>query len=136
MANYDHAARTQTLARIVGPYLVVMALVLIVRSADLPLLLPAFMQDDALVFATGAFTLMAGLTIVGLHHHWSSAAAIVITVIGIAAAIKGAMLMIAPTLGSEITAAVVRTQIVLWIAALIELAIGLWLSYAGWLTKP
>ena len=60
MTAYDPAVRTRTVARIVGPYLVLMAVALFARQGELELLLPAFMQDAPLVLATGAFTLMAG----------------------------------------------------------------------------
>jgi hypothetical protein len=136
MPAYDPAVRTRTLARIVGPYLVVMAVMLFVRQGELPLLFPAFMQDGPLVLATGAFTLMAGLAIVAAHHHWNTPAAIAISLIGIVATLKGASLMIAPDLGTEITAGVAGTPIVLLIAAAVALAAGLWLSFVGWLSKP
>ena len=89
-----------------------MAATLLARQDDL-LLLPAFMQDEPLVLATGAFTLTAGLVMVAAHHHWTSAAAIVISLIGIAAALKGASLMIAPNLGTEMTASVVQAPLML-----------------------
>ena len=135
MTAYDPAVRTRTVARIVGPYLVLMAVALFARQGELELLLPAFMQDAPLVLATGALTLMAGLVLIAAHHHWTSAAAIVISVIGIAAALKGAWLMIAPGLGSEITAAAVSSPLVLPIAAGADLLVGLWLSFVGWLAK-
>ena len=101
----------------------------------MPQLLPDFMQDDPLVLATGAFTLMAGLTVIALHHHWTNAAAIVISLIGVAAAAKGAWLMIAPAVGVEMTDAIARTPSILLIAAGVELLVGLWLSFIGWRSK-
>ncbi len=53
----------------------------------------------------------------------------------VAAALKGASLMIAPNLGAEMTAAVVHAPLVLPIAAGAELMVGLWLSFVGWLSK-
>jgi hypothetical protein len=135
MTAYDPAVRTRTMARIVGPYLVLIGAALFARHDTLPALLSAFMQDVPLVFATGAFTLMAGLAIIAAHHHWNSAAAIVISLIGVAATLKGASLMIAPDLGAEMTAAVVQMPNVLPIAAGGELLVGLWLSFVGWFAR-
>jgi hypothetical protein len=135
MHDSDPHLRTRTVARVVGPYLVVVAVTLFARRASLPILLPAFMLDAPLVLATGAFTLTAGLVIVALHHHWTSAIAICVTLIGIAAAFKGALLMIAPGVGAEVTAAVVRTPVFLSIMASVALLVGLWLSFVGWLSK-
>ena len=135
MSAYDPVVRTQTLARIVGPYLVIVAVALFAQLDTLHLLFPAFMQDGPLVFVTGAFTLLVGLVVIALHHHWDSAAAIAISLIGIAAALKGALLMIAPTLGSAMTVTVVQTPPLMLIAIVLELAVGLWLSYVGWFQR-
>ncbi|HEY1926730.1 MAG TPA: hypothetical protein VGG92_04630 [Caulobacteraceae bacterium] len=136
MADYDPVARTRTLARIVGPYLVVMGVMLFELRGALPTLLPAFMQDGPLVLASGAFTLMAGLAIICAHHHWTGASAVVISLIGVGASLKGATLMIAPGLGSDLTAAVVRTPSILIVAATVALLVGLWLSFVGWIRPP
>lgn len=132
MTDYDPVARTRTLARIVGPYLIVLAVTLFVRQDTLAILLPAFMGHAALVLVTGAFTLMAGLAIIAAHHHWTGASAITISLIGIVAAIKGATLMIVPTLGAEITAGVMRAPPLLLVVAVVVLLLGLWLSVVGW----
>lgn len=132
---FDPVVRTRMLARIVGPYLVIVAVALFARLDTLHLLFPAFMQDGPLVFVTGAFALMAGLVVVAFHHHWDTSAAIAISLIGFAAALKGAMLMIAPTLGSAMTVVFVQSAPVMLIAIVFELVAGLWLSYVGWFQK-
>jgi hypothetical protein len=134
MLVHDPAVRTRTLARIVGPYLAVMAVMLFVRQGALPTLLPAFMGDAPLVLVSGAFTLIAGLAVIAAHHRWTGASAIAISLIGVAAALKGAMLMIVPSLGSAMTAATARPPVLL-VAAVVVLLIGLWLSFVGWLSK-
>jgi hypothetical protein len=136
MQSYDPIVRTRTLARVVGPYLAIMALALIARAGDVALMLPAFMSDAPLVLATGAFTLMAGLAMLAAHHHWSSPAAIVISLIAIAASAKGAWLMLAPDAGAALTAAIVRAPPLLIGAACLDLLLGLYLTYVGWLAKP
>jgi hypothetical protein len=132
MPNPDAAARTRALARVVGPYLVVTAAALFARQDTIALVFPAFMQDGPLVLATGAFTLMAGLTIIALHHHWTGASAIAVSLVGVAAALKGAMLMVAPTLGAAATAAVVRAPAAMLVVAALMLILGAWLSFVGW----
>jgi len=132
MTTTESAIRTRTLARILGPYLTVMGAVLLARGTDLTLILPAFMQDGALVFTTGAFTLMAGLTVVATHHHFTSLAAIVISLVGIVAVAKGASLMIAPDVGAAMTHAIAVNVAFLSGAAALLLLVGLWLSFVGW----
>ena len=136
MAPDQSAARTRTVARLVGPYLIVMATALFVRRDEMANLLPGFMADDALVLATSAFTLMAGLAILALHPIWRGAAALVVSFVGLAATLKGAWLMIAPDWGADATAAFIATPFALEAAAGFEILVGLWLTYAGWLSKP
>lgn len=135
MAAYDPIVRTRTLARIIGPYLLIMAATLFVRQEELPQLFSDFMQDGPLVLAGGAFTLMAGLVVIVTHHHWNSPAAFLVSLVGVAAALKGASLMMAPDLGVEMTAAFAEAPYALMISAGVEFVAGLWLCFAGWLSK-
>lgn len=133
MTPESRALRTRTLARIVGPYMIVMAAALFARFDTLALMLPAFMQDAPLVLATGAFTLMAGLVMLGLHHHLDTTPAIALTAIGFMAALKGAWLMIAPEVGAALTQSVAANSAILLGSALFMLLMGLWLSFVGWI---
>ena len=128
----DPHVRTRTIARVGGPYFLVMALTLFARADSLALLFPAFMRDDPLVLVTGAFTVVAGLAIVAAHHHFNSPAAVAISLLGIAAALKGAILMVAPDMGSILTDAFVRAPIQAVIVAIVMLFLGVWLTFVGW----
>ena len=132
MFTCDPAIRTRTLARIVGPYFVAIALALIVRRDDLVQFLPHFMEDAPLVLVTGAFTLIAGLAVITFHHHWNNASAILISMVGILAALKGASLMIAPGLATLSTDIVIRMPIILMVLCGVLLLAGAWLSVRGW----
>jgi hypothetical protein len=135
MHHYDPVVRTRTLARVVGPCLVAVGAALYLRGDTMPEFLFAFMQDSALVFVAGVFTLMAGLGVLSAHRHWSSISAAMISFIGVAAALKGASLMIAPSFGAELTDAVVRRPIILQAAVCLELLLGLWLCFVGWMRE-
>lgn len=136
MADATVHPRTRTIARIVGPYLVVTAAMLVARRASLPKLFPAFMQDAPLVLAAGAFALIAGLSLLAVHRRWRGAAAIVVSLVAALTALKGAMLMVAPSLGAELSAEVVRAPAILSIVAVIVLLAGLWLTVVGWRSAP
>jgi uncharacterized membrane protein len=136
MAEYDPRIRTRTLARIAGPYMLVIGVTLLTRQSLFSEMLPSFMDNSALVLSTGAFTLIMGLTMLTAHHHWSSAPAIAITFIGFAAALKGAWLMIAPEWGAATTEAMVAAPWALTASAAFELLLGVWLTFVGWFAKP
>jgi hypothetical protein len=135
MLDYDPEVRTRTLSRMLGPYLLVAAAALFARQDALPVFLTEFMHDGPLVFVTGAFTLIAGVTVVTAHHHWTSPSAAVVSLIGLLAALKGASLMIAPEFGADLTDAVALTPSYLWASIGVELLLGGWLAIAGWV-KP
>lgn len=135
MAEYDPLVRTRTLARVVGPYMLVIGATLLTRQSLFNDMLPAFMADPALVLSTGAFTLIVGLVMLAAHHHWSSAAASVITLTGFAASLKGAWLMMAPEWGAATTEAMVAAPWTLTAAAAFELLLGAWLTFVGWFAK-
>lgn len=119
-------------ARIVGPYLVVTAAALFMRRAMLSELFSAFMRDEGLVFAAGAFTLMAGLTLLAFHHRCRSPSACLISLIAVAATAKGASLMIVPAIGNEMVDLVARTPAALLGAVAVEGLVGAWLTFLGW----
>lgn len=136
MADHDPRERTRTIARILGPYLVIAAGALYVRQASLPDFFQVFIQDAPLVFVTGAFTVLAGLGLIAAHHHWSSVSAAIISVIGLLASVKGAALMIAPQIGVEATDILVRQPQVLMVGIGVDAILGLWLTFAGWRPRP
>lgn len=133
---YDQDARTRFAARIIGPVFIGAALAIIMRQGTLSLLFPAFFQDAPLVLITGVFTLTLGLVLFAAHHHWTSLAAIVISVLGIATAFRGLLLMAAPDVAAQLAAGVLATPILPPIAAAVTALLGLWLTFVGWFAKP
>lgn len=135
MDDMDKTRRTQAMARIIGPYLVIMATALLVRRDTLPTILDGFMEAPSLMLVTAVFTVMIGLVIIAAHHHWNSPSAGLISFVGIAATAKGAWLMIAPEFGAAFTTGVLVTTPVLVGAAGFALLLGSWLSAAGWSSR-
>lgn len=135
MPDYDPKLRTRTLARIAGPYMLVIGAMLVTRQSVFNDILPAFMANPVVVLSTGAFTLIVGLCMLTAHHHWSSPAAIAITLMGFAASFKGAWLMLAPEWGAAATQAMLDAPWTLTAAAAFELILGAWLTFVGWFAK-
>ena len=135
MSEYDPKVRTRTLARIIGPYLLIVGTALLTRQQMLVAMLPDFMHQSGLVFFAGAFTVLAGLILLTAHHRWTSPAAIVVTLMGAAAVLKGAWLMLAPEWGAEVTNSFVTSPTAMISAAAFELLIGAWLTFVGWVAR-
>ena len=128
------ASRTQLMARIVGPFMLIFGASIIMRAPTFPLFVPAFFQDGVLVYVTGAFTLAIGLTMIAAHQRWSTLPAIVISVFAWITTIRGVVLLVAPTVASAMIAIVDNTVFVM-IAGAIAALLGAWLTIVGWFSK-
>jgi len=133
-ATQESQARTRAFARVMGPYLVITPGIIALRAPDMGALASEFFKSDLAVWFTGAGLLFAGLVIIAFHQYWSSVAAVLISLFGWILALRGLVLLAAPDLyeraGMSLGAVVVR----LIFGAIV--AIGLYLTYVGWLAKP
>lgn len=126
---------TRFCARIVGPLMLIVGAAVVARAGDLVLLIPAILQDGALAFITGVFTLICGLTLLSAHHHWSSPAAIAITVIALLTALRGVLLLFTPGFITSLAHQFLNLGPGAFIAAVLALIIGAWLTFVGWFAK-
>lgn len=129
------AETTRFCARIIGPLMLLVGAVVIARMDALPLIIPAILQDGPLAFITGMFTLICGLVLIAAHHHWSSAAAIAVTILAILTIIRGLTLMFAPGMLAGLANTLLNLGPGVLIAGGVALAIGAWLSFVGWFAK-
>jgi len=123
------AAATRLCARIIGAILLIVGAIVLVRAHDLALIMPAILQDGALSFVTGIFTLICGCVLFAAHHHWNSAAAFVISLLGVLTIVRGVLLMLAPGLLFGLAQA---PGALIWVSGALALLLGAWLSYVGW----
>ncbi len=131
----SESVRTHTLARIVGPFLIALALTIFARYETLTLLFPAFFQDGILVLITGVFTLIVGLVMFAAHHHWTGWTASIITLLAIVAIIRGAVLMIAPDIAAALVSGVTSIPPFALIASAFVFLLGAWLTFVGWFAR-
>ncbi|MGD9814600.1 MAG: hypothetical protein AB7Q23_14640 [Hyphomonadaceae bacterium] len=129
------AATTRFCARVIGPLLLIIGAAVLIRFDDLVLMIPAILQDSPLAFITGVFTLIAGMVLFTAHHHFGSAAAIVITILGGLTIVRGVSLLFAPDLIASFANTVLTSGAAVQIAGGVTLLLGAWLTFAGWFTK-
>ncbi len=129
------AATTRFCARVIGPLLLIIGAAVLIRFDDLVLMIPAILQDSPLAFITGIFTLIAGMVLFAAHHHFGSAAAIVITILGGLTIVRGVSLLFAPDLIASFANTVLTSGAAVQIAGGVTLLLGAWLTFAGWFTK-
>jgi hypothetical protein len=132
----SNPARTRLMARVVGPFLLILGAAVALRAQTLPALLPAFAQDAPLLFVTGFVTLAIGLVMIAAHNWWNSPTAIVISILGWLTTVRGAFLLLAPDAAVTLAGGALQSPFPAIAAGVVMAVIGLWLAYVGWLTAP
>jgi hypothetical protein len=135
LATPESQARTRAFARIIGPWLVIVPGIIVLRAPDMGALATEFFKSALFVWFSGALLLFGGLLIIAFYQCWSSAAAVLISLFGWVLAIRGLVLMAAPGLYERAAVALDSIALVRLIFGVL-VAIGLYLTYVGWVAKP
>jgi hypothetical protein len=131
-ARPQSEVRTRGFARVLGPYLVIVALAALVRASDMATLLAEFEANSVWPWMAGAFVLLSGLIVIALHQNWRGPAAIVVSVLGWLTTIKGLLLLVIPQRYLSFGDSVVNAK-GWWLATMAVIALaGLYLTYVGW----
>lgn len=130
------SASTIFVARIVGPYLAIVGLTFAVRRAHVAALADSFRDNRPLMLIAGVIAILFGATILAFHRHWSDFEAVVITLIGWFALLRGAAQLL---IGDQLMSAVHglrQNQLVILIGGAAAALIGLWLTFVGYSYPP
>jgi uncharacterized protein YjeT (DUF2065 family) len=134
-APRESQARTRAFARVIGPWLAIVPGIVALRAPGMEPLAAEFFESALFVWFAGALLLFAGLLIIAFHQYWSSVAAVIISLFGWILALRGLVLMAAPKLYERAATAMDAVSLVRLVFGVL-VAIGLYLTYVGWLTKP
>ncbi|MGA2778003.1 MAG: hypothetical protein ABSF94_10610 [Steroidobacteraceae bacterium] len=129
--------RTIFLSRLFGLYCLIAALCLFVRGPAIGRTVASMLQDAPLIFFIGVVLLATGLAIVLAHNIWTGALAVVVTLIGWATALKGAMfLAIPPQAIADFYLNELHYEQLVYLFAAFSLVVGLYLCYGGFQRRP
>ena len=124
---------TRMFARVLGPFLVIVDVTAVVRASDMRGLLSDFVANPLWAWVAGAFILLGGLTIVGLHQCWRGAAAIIVSLVGWLVVLRGVFLLAFPQTFVSFANSMIGAE-AWWLAICIAFAlVGLYLTYVGWI---
>jgi len=119
-------------ARVLGPFLAIIAVVVAVRPEGMRPLLMEFTASHVWPWVVGAFVLLVGLVIVAFHQVWHGAAAIVVSALGWLIVARGIFLLAFPDTFASVADRVIGATGV-WQAVYVVMAVvGLYLTYVGW----
>jgi hypothetical protein len=136
VAAKESLASTRMFARVLGPFLVIVDLVAVVRAPDTQAVLSEFEANSLWSWVAGAFVLIFGLIVVAGHQHWRGTAPIVISVLGWLITLRGLLLLAFPKVFVWVAHSMVGAQ-AWWVTLCIAFAlVGLYLTYVGWAPAP
>ena len=120
------------LAKLIGPFFLIVALSLLVNARAFRGIAEEFMRSPALIFLTGLMVLPVGLAIVLSHNVWTADWRVVITILGWLTIVSGAVRLLAPRQALDLGRKLYAKANTLYIAAAIWLAIGAILTFFGY----
>jgi hypothetical protein len=82
LATRESQARTRAFARVIGPWLVIVPGIIVLRAPEMGVLASEFFRSELFVWFAVALLLFVGLLIIAFHQYWSSVAAVVISLFG------------------------------------------------------
>jgi len=127
--------RTRMFARVMGPYLAIIAASAALRPKDMRAMLSGFEADPLWSWVTGAFIMLLGLTVIALHPYWRGAPAIIVSAFGWLVAVKGLFLVVGSHTYFSMANSAVDAMGWWRTGAAIEVLIGLYLAYVGWMPE-
>jgi uncharacterized membrane protein len=133
-ARRESQARTRAFARVLGPWLAIVPGIIALRASAMGALASDFFKSDLFVWFAGALLVFGGLLIIAFHQYWSSVAAVMISLFGWILVLRGVALMVAPDLYERAAMSMGAIYLVRLIFGTL-VAIGLYLTYVGWLAK-
>lgn len=120
------------LAKIFGPYFIIIALGGLFNPKTYQKVLEDFCKNPALLYLGGIFALIFGLLVVLFHNVWAANWTAIITIFGWAGLIKGIWLLIFPNTAAKFTQVYQKKTALLTIHLVIALALGIFLTAKGY----
>jgi hypothetical protein len=120
------------MARLLGPLIAVMAVALLAQPDSYRAILKEFIHSPALCYLAGFLGLLGGVAMVLVHNVWSADWRVVITLIGWITIARGALTLLWPQSIAAIGGRLFQTRRAVAMVAVVDLALGLFLSYLGY----
>lgn len=121
------------LAKLIGPALLIIGLSALVNRHTYREVAREFIDSPALIVFAGLAALALGLPLVVTHNLWTWNWPVVITLLGWLSLVAGVMRLVVPGVLQTVGRAMASNDGVMIGAGLLYIALGLWLSLAGYL---
>jgi hypothetical protein len=132
-ASHQSQFRTRMFARVLGPFVVIACTTAAARTSEISALMSDFAANPLWSWVAGSFVLIGGLVMIALHSYWRGPAAIVVSTMGWLVALRGLLLLAFPTAFISMANSVISMGDLWRAICILFVAIGLYLTYVGWL---
>jgi hypothetical protein len=125
-------ATSKLIAGLMGPLLLAIGAALFINRDFFPSMALEMARNQGLIFLSGILSLLAGVAVVRVHNIWSGGWPVIVTVLGWLAVIGGLVRMWFPQLAEPIATSVTTSGAPLFVAGLVNLALGGFLTYKAY----
>jgi len=123
---------SMTLARVIGPVLVLVSLGALLNMKRFMGMVNDFLKNEALMFYAGVVHLVLGLVLVMKHNYWVGSWEVIITILVWLVLVKGALIVVFPEQAVEISKSwKSKNMLTFW--AVVDLIVGGALIYVSYL---
>ncbi len=124
---------TRAFARVLGPFVVIVCGAAAAHTSEMSSLTSDFAANSVWTWAFGPFVLLAGLVIVALHPYWRGLAAVLVSTLGWLVVLRGLLILDFPTTFVSMARSVIDQGDVWRALCIVCAAIGVYLTYVGWM---
>ena len=119
------------LSKVIGIYLIIVTLAMLINMHQFTVYVQDLVDNPALMFVTGFFTLILGLLMVVGHNIWQWHWRVIITILAWLTFLKGAIIILYPHAINTMAIQFIQNIHVAYMAASFDFILGLVLIYYG-----
>ena len=120
------------ISKFLGPIILVLGVHMLVSPAALLETTKGFLADRPLVLISGVLAMTAGLSIVNTHNVWALEWPLIVTLLGWALLVGGALRVLAPSMVEDVGAAMMGRPRTTRIAGACWALLGAFLTFQGY----
>ncbi|MDQ2954404.1 MAG: hypothetical protein M3R18_05625 [Pseudomonadota bacterium] len=121
------------LAKLIGPILVTIGVAMLLNRAHYRAMADGAVRNQALTYFAGVLGMFAGLAVVLTHNVWTLNWPVIITLLGWLALVRGAIRVLFPERAEALAIKMLARDNVLIGSVIVALALGVILSFFGYL---
>jgi hypothetical protein len=125
-------APTKLIAGLIGPVMAAIGIAMLLNRQAFPEMITQVAQNYAIIFLSGALSLLAGVAIVRVHNVWTGGWPVIVTILGWLLIVGGVARMWCPKKASEIATTFGSDPTLLLVAGAVLLALGAFLSFKAY----